>query len=102
MALTILFKFCGFIVHSKPNNMTLSAFRGKIPETRKIVLIFCPSPDVAPKPSGQSRSHSTSCVPLQIGLSPAVFLSTLKTKGSSRKKKIKFSVFSKMSLTILI
>ena len=29
MALTILIKFCGFIVHSKPNNMTLSAFLEK-------------------------------------------------------------------------
>ena len=35
MVPTILFKFCGFIVHSKHNNMTLSAFPGKIPETGK-------------------------------------------------------------------
>ena len=35
MALTILIKFCGFIVHSKSNNMTLSAFPEKIPETEK-------------------------------------------------------------------
>ena len=40
MALTILIKFCGFIVHSKPNNMTLSAFPGEIPATRKIVINF--------------------------------------------------------------
>ena len=40
MALTILFKFYGLIVHSKPNNMTLSAFSGKILETRKIVFNF--------------------------------------------------------------
>ena len=40
MALTILIKFYGFIVHSKLNNMTLSAFPGKIPETRKIVFNF--------------------------------------------------------------
>ena len=40
MALTILIKLCGFIVHSKTNNMTLSAFLGKIPETRKIVFKF--------------------------------------------------------------
>ena len=32
---TNLMKFCGFIVHSKPNNMTLSAFPGKIPGTEK-------------------------------------------------------------------
>ena len=40
MALTILIKFFGFIVHSKPSNMTCSAFPGKIPETRKIVFNF--------------------------------------------------------------
>ena len=40
MAPTILIKFCGFRVHSKPNNMTLSVFPGKIPETRKIVFNF--------------------------------------------------------------
>ena len=38
MAPTILTKFSGFIVYSKPSNMTLSAFRGKIPETGKIVF----------------------------------------------------------------
>ena len=42
MAPTILIKFSGFIVglYSKPNNMTLSAFPGKIPETRKLVFNF--------------------------------------------------------------
>ena len=40
MAPTILIKFCGLIEHSKPNNMTLTAFPGKIPETRKIVFKF--------------------------------------------------------------
>ena len=35
MAPTNLIKFCVFIVHSKPNNMTLSAFPEKIPETKK-------------------------------------------------------------------
>ena len=40
MATTILIKFSGFIVYSKPNNMTLSAFPRKIPETRKIVFYF--------------------------------------------------------------
>ena len=39
MAPTILTKFCGFIVHSKPNNMTLSAFPGKI-VTRIILFNF--------------------------------------------------------------
>ena len=40
MAPTILFKFSVFIVHSKPNNMTLSAFSENIIETRKIVFNF--------------------------------------------------------------
>ena len=40
MALMIMFKFCEFIAHSKPNNMTLSAFPGKFHETRKIVFNF--------------------------------------------------------------
>ena len=42
MAPMILIKFCGFIVglHSKPNYMILSAFPGKIPETRKLYFKF--------------------------------------------------------------
>ena len=40
MASTISIKFCEFLVHSKPNNMTLSALPEKIPETRKIFLNF--------------------------------------------------------------
>ena len=40
MALTIWIKFCGFIVHSNPNNMTQSAFPGKNLESRKIVFNF--------------------------------------------------------------
>ena len=35
VAPTIFMKFCGFIAHSKPNNVTLSAFPEKIPETEK-------------------------------------------------------------------
>ena len=87
MAKTILIKFCGFIVHSKPNNMTLSTFPGKIPETRKIVFIFCPSPNVAPKPTDQSCSNSIFRVLLQLSpASPFHFLPSLNIKGSSRKK----------------
>ena len=40
MAPTILIKFREFIVHSKPNDMTLLAFPEKIPETGKIVFNF--------------------------------------------------------------
>ena len=35
---TILIKFCEFIAHLKPNNVTLSAFPEKIPETGKIAF----------------------------------------------------------------
>ena len=41
MAPTILIKFCGFTGHSKPNNVTLSAFPKKIPETEKNLTILC-------------------------------------------------------------
>ena len=101
MVPTILITFSGFIVHSKPNIMTLSAFSEKIPETRKIVFNFLSSPNLAPKPNDQSRSNSISRVPLQISLAPSFrFRSTLKIKGSSHEKK-KFD-FSKMAQTILI
>ena len=36
----ILIQFCRFIVHSNPNNMTLSAFPAKFPEAVKINLNF--------------------------------------------------------------
>ena len=51
MAQTILIKFCGLIVHSKPNNVILANFSGKIPETGKICLKFFLSPNVGPKPT---------------------------------------------------
>ena len=40
MAPTILIKFCGFIVQSKHNNMTLSAFPEKSLKLEKYILIF--------------------------------------------------------------
>ena len=40
----------------------------KFLKLQKQFLIFCPSPNVAPKPTGQSHSHSISRVPLQIQL----------------------------------
>ena len=40
MALKILIKICEFIVLSKPNTMTLSAFPEKIREIRSIVFNF--------------------------------------------------------------
>ena len=48
MAPTNLIKFFGFIVHSQPNNMTLSAFPEKVPETEKniffIIFFLCELP----------------------------------------------------------
>ena len=41
MAKMILIKFCGFIVHLKHNNMTLSTFSRKIPEIIKKKIILC-------------------------------------------------------------
>ena len=42
MSATILIKFRGLVVHStpRPNNKTLWAFPGKIPENSKIVFNF--------------------------------------------------------------
>ena len=40
MAPTKLIKFCGFTLHSKPNNVTLSVFPEKIPEIEKKNLTF--------------------------------------------------------------
>ena len=40
MAPTMFIKFCGFIIHLKLNNMTLSDFPEKIPGTREIVFNF--------------------------------------------------------------
>ena len=83
MAPTILIKFCGFIVHSKPNNMTLSAFPGKIPVTR---FFFYPSPKLAPKPTHQSCSNWIfSALPQLSQARPFNFRPTLKIKGSSHK-----------------
>ena len=90
MALTILIKFCVFIVHSKPNNMTLSAFTGKIPESGKIYFKFFPSPNAGPKLIRQSRSKSISRVLSQISQTLCFsFHPNPKIKGSSRKKNLK-------------
>ena len=88
MASTILIKFWGLIVHSKRNNMTLSAFPKKSLKLEKLFLIVNPLPSIAPKPTGRSRSHSIPRVPLQISLAHFFrFRSILKIKGSSHKNK---------------
>ena len=103
MAPTILIKFSGFIIYSKPRNMTLSTFPGKILETRKIVFNFQSVASVAPKPTGRSRSHSIPRVPLQIYLAQFFrFWSTPKLRVVHIRKKLKILIFSKMAPTILI
>ena len=95
IASTILIKFCGFIAHSKPNNMALLVFSGKITETGKIYFNFFPSPVVGPKPTHQSRSKSISRVHSQVSRSlPFSFHPNPKINGSSHKKNIqKFDFF---------
>ena len=89
MAPTIFIKFCGLIVHSKPNNLILENFPGKIPETGKIFVKSFPSPNAGPKPTHQSRSKSISRVLSQISRSLVFsFRPNPKIKGSSDKKKI--------------
>ena len=106
MALTILIKFCGFILYSsllsKPNNMTLSAFPGKILETRQIVFNFLPvaSPNVAPKPTGQSRSTFDTQSPL-ANISSLFFSFSIYPQNYSSDK-CKIFIFSKMATTIFI
>ena len=70
MSPTNFIKFYGFILHLKPNNVTLSPFPEKIPEPEKKNYYFSvgESPNVAPKPTDQSRSNSISRLHLQISL----------------------------------
>ena len=103
MAPTILMKFCGFIVDPKVNNMTLSAFPGKIPETGKIYFKFYPSPYAGPKRNHQSHSKSTFRVLSQISRTMfLVFTLTLKLRVVHIRKKFKNLIFSTMAPTILI
>ena len=94
MARTILIKFCVLIAHSKPNNMILSVFPGKI--------FSFSSFNVGPKPTHQSRSNSIYRILLQIFLA-IIFVFNLPLKLSvvhTRKNKI--YIFSKMAPTKLI
>ena len=84
MAQTIFIKFCGFIVHSYPNNMALSDFPGKIFVTGKIFnFLSVASPNVALKPTDQSCSNSIFKVLLQLYPTRAIhFGPTLNIKGT--------------------
>ena len=82
MAPTILIKFCGFIVHSKPNNVILANFPGKIPETWKIsFLIFF-------RLLTQGLNQLINLVLVNISSHYFCFRPTLKIKGSSHRKKL--------------
>ena len=104
MAPIIFIKFSGFIVYSEPNNMTLSAFpEKKSLKLEKLFLIFNPSPNVAPKPTGRSRSHSIPRVPLRISLAHFFVFDLLsKLTVVHIRKKLKILIFSRMAPTIFI
>ena len=102
MATTIFIKFCTFIVHSKPNNMTPSAFLGKSLKLEKQFLIFCLSRNVASKPTDQSYSISISGVPLQIFPVSLFFRSPSKLRLVHIRKKFKKIVSEKLLQTIFI
>ena len=83
MAPTIFIKFCGFIAHSKLNNMALSALPEKILVTRIIFFNFLSAPNVAPKPTAQSCSNSIFRAFLQLSPArPFHFRSTLNIKDT--------------------
>ena len=103
LALTALIKFCGFIVHSKPNNVILANFPGKIPETGKHFLnLFRLQTQGLIQLINlvQTRHIGLSYKYLQLVLFIYLFFfcfrSTLKIKGSSHKEKINLFIFSKI------
>ena len=103
IALTIFIKFCGLMVHSKPNNMIPANLPGKIPVTAKIFLNFFSSPNAGLKPSLQSRSNSIYRILLQIFLATIfVFYLPLKLRVVHITKNYKISILSKMAPTKLI
>ena len=103
MAPTILIKFCGLIVHSKPNNVILANFSRKIPETGKIFFKSFPSPNAGHKPTHQSRSNSLYRILLKIFLAIIFVLDLpLKLRVVHIGKNYKISIFSKMAPTKLI
>ena len=89
MAPTILIKFCGLIVHSKPNNVILANFLGKIPETGKIFLNFFSV--------SYRRAKINSSISFKLDIYDPLanissyyfcFRPTLKIKGSSHRKNL--------------
>ena len=81
--------------------MTLSAFPRKSMKLQKYFLIFCPSPNVAPKPTDQSCSNLVSGVPLQISLA-RFFVFDLPSKLRVVQIRKKIFIFSKMAPIIFI
>ena len=92
-----LIKFCGFTVHSKPNSVTLQAFPGKIPETEKKLIFLCE------RRLTERLTRLTYLVQIRYLGSLCKYLHslffqfrlTVKIKGSSHKKKLNISNFSK-------
>ena len=90
MAPTKLIKFCGFTVHSKPNNVTLSAFPEKIPETERNLTSLCD------RRLTERVIQLTNLIQFRYLEPPAnvsipiffLFRLTVKIKGDSHKKKI--------------
>ena len=79
MALTILIKFCGFYYIRSPTISHYWLFPEESLKLEKQFLIFCSSPNVAPKPTDQSRSNSISRVLLEISL--AIFSFSIYTQN---------------------
>ena len=103
MVPTILIKFCGSIVHLKPNNMILANFPGKIPETGNIFFKSFPSSNAGLNLTHQSRSNSIYRILLQIFLAIIfVFYLPLKLRVVHIRKNYKISIFSKMAPSKLI
>ena len=84
MALTILIKFCGFIVHSKHNNITLSAFPGKSLKLEKQFFLFSVR-RLMQRLNQTDQSYSNFMFTVLLQLSPACsfhFRPTLNIKGT--------------------
>ena len=104
MALMILIAFCVFIVYSKPNNMTLSAFSEKNLWNWKIIFkIFfrLPTQGLNQLINLVQNRYLGSLANIS-NLLFLVFTLTLKLRVVHIRKKFKKLIFPKMAPTILI
>ena len=104
MAPTILIKFVGLQYIRIPTTWHYRLFLEKSLKLEIQFLIFCSSPNVAPKPNDQSRSNSISRIPLQISLPCFFFIFDIpsKVRVVHIRKKFKIFNFSNMAPTISI